>query len=168
MQQIPNANTFTDPESVAAHLIETVPLAMRTIRNLMRANTGVEVSVPHFRALRYVLRHPDCSVSDIAEHVGLSVAAASRLVDTLVERGLVVRQASTHDRRFVELRLSEEGERIQRAAHTQTLRELAGRLATLDDTERSTLMAAFDVLRTLFATAVETDATHSSDTEREL
>jgi len=49
-------------------------------------------------------------VSDVAEFMGVTNAAASRAIDRLVQRGLVDRTVAPRDRRAVELSLTEEGQ----------------------------------------------------------
>ena len=94
-------------ESLAAALMEVAPLVMREIRMRMRQHRGPELSVPQFRALGYLRRHPACSLTALAEHLGLSLPATSRMVEALVAAGLIVREPSASDRRYVTLRLSQ-------------------------------------------------------------
>jgi DNA-binding MarR family transcriptional regulator len=51
-------------------------------------------------------------VSDVADFLGVTNAAASRSIDRLVQRGLVERTISTEDRRAVDLALSPDSERF--------------------------------------------------------
>ncbi len=51
-------------------------------------------------------------VTDIADFLGVTNAAASRAVDRLVQRGLVDRTVSKQDRRAVDLKLTEASERL--------------------------------------------------------
>lgn len=153
MQQMQKTNTTTpgdDPEALAAALMEVAALITREVRTLMRAHRDVALSVAHFRALGYVRRHPACSLTAVAEHLGLSVPATSRLVEALVADGLVVRQPSAHDRRYVTLHLSAEGERIQDEARSAALRSLAARLEPLGPQQRATIAQALDPLRQAF------------------
>ncbi|MBI4578561.1 MAG: MarR family transcriptional regulator, partial [Planctomycetes bacterium] len=73
----------------ARHLLATVPVVMRFIRHEMRRHRRGGVTVPQFRALVFVSNHADASLSAMAEHLGLSLPAASRLVQGLVQRGLM-------------------------------------------------------------------------------
>jgi DNA-binding MarR family transcriptional regulator len=140
-----------DAETSAAQVIEVIPLIMREIRRLMRQRGAEELSVPHFRALGYVQRHPGCSLSAVAEHLGLSVAAASRLVDALVVDRFLERRPSTTDRRYIELHLSARGAQIRAEAHEHTIRGIADRLEGLTDSERERVLLALDSLRAIFA-----------------
>lgn len=131
--------------------MEVAPLVMREIRARMRQNRGEGLSVPQFRALGYVRRHPACSLTEVADYLGLSVPATSRLIEGLVAGGYVRREASTSDRRFVTLRLSEEGERIQARARASALASLAARLEALDSAQRAGIAQALEPLRQVFA-----------------
>lgn len=154
MQQIPPATigpSAADTQASAAQLLEVVPLVMREIRRLMRQRGSEELSVPHFRALGYVQRHPDCSLSAVAEHLGLSGAAASRLVDTLVADGFLERRSSPIDRRYIQLHLSERGAQIRSEAHAHTLQGIAAQLEGLTEGERRQIVLALEPLRAIFA-----------------
>ncbi|WP_169542256.1 MarR family winged helix-turn-helix transcriptional regulator [Solirubrobacter soli] len=65
------------------------------------------------------------SVKEIAAHLGLSLPAASRAVDGLVERGFVTRRESEEDRRSRIIALSDYGREV-------VDRLTRARLATLD------------------------------------
>ena len=52
--------------------------------------------------------------ADLARHLNHDAGAISRLVDQLVERGLVKRERSTSDRRVVHLKLTAQGQTVAR------------------------------------------------------
>jgi DNA-binding MarR family transcriptional regulator len=154
MQQMHNATNMTadaTPEACAALLMEVAPLVMRTIRSRMRSQRAADLTVPQFRVLGLIRRHPGASLSDAAEHVGLTLSAASRLVDGLVARGYVLRAPSPSDRRAVELTLSPKGAALLEATHHATQEHLAERLTTLSDGERDTLIQALATVREVFS-----------------
>lgn len=144
------AHKSATPGRSAEALLEVVPLVMRTIRQLMREQRSADLSVPQFRALGFVHRHPETSVSAVAEHLGLSAPATSRLLDSLVERGLLERQVSATDRRFVALRLSPRGIAVREDARRHAAEQLAARVSELADADRATILAALDALRRVF------------------
>jgi DNA-binding MarR family transcriptional regulator len=140
------------PDACAALLLETVPAVMRNIRTQMRAQRTAGISVAQFRALGYVGRHAGASLSAVAEHLGLTPPATSRLVDGLVARGMMRREVSPADRRAVMLALTPEGEALQAQARAGALSALVVQVAELPEGERVALMAALRQLRALFAT----------------
>ena len=82
------------------------------------------------------------SVKGIATHLGLSLPAASRAVDGLIQRGYVTRRESVVDRRSRLVALTDDGravvERLLRA-RLKTLEAFAGELTPQ---ERESLSAA--------------------------
>ena len=90
----------------AAELIEVVPSITRAIREQMRQHRTAELSVTQFRVLGYINRHAGASLSDVADHIGLTLPSMSKLVDLLVERKFVVRETDERDRRRMTLALT--------------------------------------------------------------
>ncbi|HOS42479.1 MAG TPA: MarR family transcriptional regulator [Armatimonadota bacterium] len=139
-------------DECAGLVMETMPLLMRIMR---RANGRVAgLSMPQFRTLRILHRHPGLSLSALAEKLDLTLASASKLIDVLVKHDLVARVYSLSDRRRVELRLSAQGQAMLasmwQAAHTR----LTDALGQLSDGDRALVIQAMRALQT--ALAVET------------
>ena len=134
-------------EQPAELVMETVAMVTRAIRREMRRHRPAELSMPQFRALGVVRHHPGASLSVVAGHIGLTTASASKLVDSLVKKGLVIRADSPDDRRKVVLNATEDGQRALEVARAAALGRLAGMLAALDEPDRSAVIRAMDVLR---------------------
>ncbi len=137
-------------EQVACEVLEVVPLMMRAIREQMRGHRAAEVSVPQFRALGFLERHEGASLTDVADHIGLTLPSMSKLMDGLVERKLAKREFDTLDRRRVTLGLTPRGRAVLQAARDSTHAYLAEVLARLSPAERSTVIQAMQALRPLF------------------
>ena len=88
----------------------------------------------------------DRSVKAIAESLGLSLAAMSRAVDGLYERGLVEREEDPDDRRMKRVRLTEAGRRVPRALNEARLSALHGFVDSLGEEEARTLGAALALI----------------------
>src|SRR5689334_5564645 len=73
----------------AGAMLDGMPPVMWFIRRHMRRHRTCGLSVPQFRALVLLDRHPTASLSLVAEHLGSSQPSASRLITKLVERGFV-------------------------------------------------------------------------------
>lgn len=146
-------------EACATRVMDTVPLIMRVIRAEMRSHRAPDLSVPQFRALLYVSRRPGASLSDVAEHLGLSLPSVSKLVDRLVTRGLVTRQSAADDRRRVTLALTEAGQATLQEAVQFTRARLLEDLATLPAEECAVVVQAMTILRRIFITETEAQET---------
>jgi DNA-binding MarR family transcriptional regulator len=143
------------PAECAGHILETVPVVMRVIRNEMRRHRGPDLSVPQLRVLVYLNRHEGASLSDIAEHMGSTLPSMSKMVDNLVARGLVSRNMDPKDRRRVVLAPTPLGRTTRQAAHKATESRLAERLARLSASERRTIIEAMQALTAIFASGRE-------------
>jgi DNA-binding MarR family transcriptional regulator len=158
MQQMQSAiNDDQSPEACASLLLEVAPLVMRTVRTHMRGHRAVDLSVPQFRALGYVHRHPGVSLSDLANHIGLTLPAASRLVNGLVSRQYMLRQPAAADRRSVDLTVSAKGRAMLDLTWQATHAHLTAVLQPLSAGERETLAHALETLRALFSARGERD-----------
>ena len=138
-------------EDCAAAIMETVPLIMRTVRAEMRRRRPADLSVPQFRALGYVRRHPDTSLSDVAEHLGLRLSSMSTLIDNLVTRELIDRGINPDNRRRAKLNLTPLGQSTLEAAHAHTQARLVELLAPLSAPDRAVIAQAMRILRPIFA-----------------
>lgn len=134
----------------ARGLLATVPGLMRFIRSEMRLHRGGRLTVPQFRALILVSHQRDASLSDLADHVGLSLPAASRMVQLMVRRGLMERNADPGDRRRVRLAPTRRGRDAYRAALTAAEVALTRKLKTVSQAELSQIHRASKVLLRLF------------------
>ena len=124
---------------------------MRFIRHEMRRNRQAELTVPQFRALIFVSHSENASLSEMAEHLGLSLPATSRMVESLVKRGWILRQNRSNDRRCVSLSLTTRGTAVLRAAVESTQVSLSARLKSLSPKELSAISEAMRILSRAFA-----------------
>ena len=139
-------------DECAHEIIDVVPLVMRVIRSKLREHGAVEMSVPHFRTLLFVYNNNGASLSDVAEHIGLSLPAMSTLADGLVSHGLMVRQENQDDRRRMTLSLTNLGRTKLDSAYKATRVHLAKRLRRLPSSDRTTIITALRLLRSTLST----------------
>ncbi len=138
---------------LAGRLIEVAPMVMRVVRAYMRANRASDLSTPQFRALNFIRRHQGASLSQVAEHLGLSPAGASRLVDALVSRGYIARQVSATDRRYVMLDLLPLGADVLAETRQRAEAGIAALLVGVPADDRRGIARALETLRVIFAEA---------------
>jgi DNA-binding MarR family transcriptional regulator len=156
MQSLLRATNSSAPHlDCASDLVDTVPLVMRVIRyHLRRHRSGL--TVPQFRSLWFISTAAGHSLSAVAEFIGLSLPAMSRLIDGLVEKKLVHRKTCDTDRRHVRLSLTPSGEATLGEARELARAHIAESLARMTDRQRSTVGAAMEILRTAFTPELTT------------
>jgi len=69
-------------------------------------------TMPQFFLLMHLLRHPQCGISGLSEHLDVSSAAASQLVEKLVQAGLLERAEDPRDRRARKVALTPKGREL--------------------------------------------------------
>lgn len=154
--QDPRTGDGADAETCARHILETVPLVMRTIRREMRGAAEEHLSVPQFRVLAFLGRHRGASLSAVAEHLGVKDATASAMVDRLVKRGLVGRDTHPLERRRLELRLTRTGTALLERARGKARAHLSKSLALASREDLQALVQGLELLhRTLEAEGPE-------------
>jgi DNA-binding MarR family transcriptional regulator len=85
-------------------------------------------------------------VSDIGHDLGITSAAASQMLDPLVQQGLILRTEDPHDRRVRQIVLTEKGQQVLQQslnARQAWLDELAERLTPA---EKEQIMAALRLM----------------------
>jgi DNA-binding MarR family transcriptional regulator len=120
------------------------------VRAEMRRHRAADLSVPQFRTLTFLSRQAGASLSQVAEHIGLTLPSMSSLVEGLVERKLILRNPHSVDRRRVTLTLTARGQSVLEAAHGATQAALAEKLAALSAQDRTIVVQAMLALRPLF------------------
>jgi MarR family transcriptional regulator for hemolysin len=140
----------TLPDACAQEILEVVPIVMRTIRAEMRRHRTADLSVPQFRTLAFIDRQADASLSDVAEHIGLTLPSMSKIVEGLVTRKLVTRQTHATDRRRMMLALTTRGQTALQTSREATRACLAEDLAALSGRQRETIAQAMEILRPVF------------------
>ena len=99
----------------------------------------------------YIDRNDGASLSDLANHIGLTLPSMSKLVDGLVTRKLVRRVSHSRDRRRICLSLTPLGRGELKAAYRFTERYLSDQMAGLDEDELRSITHAMQLLKGLFA-----------------
>lgn len=94
-----------------------------------------DVSLLQLRALLVVDRHAPLNLSTLAARLDLSVPSASRIVERLVDAGLVERGAAAHSRREVALAVTSRGRQVLsrlRRARREAIADVLTRMTVAD------------------------------------
>jgi DNA-binding MarR family transcriptional regulator len=83
-----------------------------TMRERVHFAKATGLSMPQFGILMQLHYRHNCGISDIGERFDITNAAASQLVDKLVQGGLIQREEDPKDRRAKLLNLTEKGREL--------------------------------------------------------
>ncbi|MEO8546148.1 MAG: MarR family transcriptional regulator [Betaproteobacteria bacterium] len=139
-----------DDLDCATDLMDVTPRVMGAMRAAMRQNVGNSLSVAQFRCLNFIGRHPGCSISALAEFIGVSLPSASANADRLVRAGLAQARASEVDRRRSELRVTTDGAALLTDVRQRAREALAAVLTEMSHQDVQGARAGLSVLRQVF------------------
>ena len=138
---------MSPPDPLEAALQEWVAVFMRrSMRSFIRYARENGLSMSQVNALFHIHRASGSGVTDLGEHLGISNAAVSQLLERLVQQGLILRCEDPADRRAKKLTLTEKGaQTLQEGIHARQgwLHDLA---QTLSPAEKEQVAAALQIL----------------------
>lgn len=118
----------------------------RSMRGWGRFAKSTGLSMPQFSLMMQLHHKGACGMSTVSEGFDITPAAASQLVDKLVQSGFVQRVEDHHDRRAKLLSLTDQGRELIEQGMTERYRwvnELAGKLSA---EERAQVSEALDIM----------------------
>jgi DNA-binding MarR family transcriptional regulator len=117
--------------------------SMRDFRRFM-GESGLSPSQIH--ALMRLYHQGRCGVSDLGEDLGVTSAAASQMVDRMVQLGFFTRHEGTGDRRYKQVALTPQGEALVRAGIEARRRWMELLTTALAPQEQEAIIAALVLL----------------------
>jgi DNA-binding MarR family transcriptional regulator len=128
---------------LATRFIELAPLMIRTVKTEIRQSADGRLTHPQFRILSQIHRGLN-TVSQIALDHGVSQPAMSKMVNSLVLRGLVERGSRSQDRRQIILKLSPKGLALFRELKEKAAQNFGRKLQKLSNADQTRLHRALD------------------------
>ena len=104
------------------------------------------LSMSMLGTLFHLNRRGHAGVSDLGQHLGVSSAAASQMLDRLVEEGLIERTEDPDDRRMKKISLTEKGCRIYQESLSARMRWLEELESQLSEGEKETIRSALQLM----------------------
>jgi DNA-binding MarR family transcriptional regulator len=131
----------------AAYLIETIPFLSRTLAGQVRQALGEGwFTLTHVRVLAHVRRTGGCSLGDLATRRGVSLPTMSKMVTSLVEKGLITREPDPSNRRAVIIHLTPAGDELYISTMGHLQRRLAHELRQMTGAQRTELVGYLEEL----------------------
>jgi DNA-binding MarR family transcriptional regulator len=134
----------------SAHLAELmmdiIPKTTQKIREELRRVRGDRLTVTQFRVLAAVNRGL-CRNKDICELLGVSEAAISRMIDVLVQDGLIKKGVDKDDRRQTVLSLTSEGQKLHSVTKAEARTRLKSKLDALSSEDIESMIKGLEILQ---------------------
>jgi DNA-binding MarR family transcriptional regulator len=130
-------------EEMAARLHSA---SIRLLRLLRREDDSSGLSAPRLSALSVIVFSGPLSLAKLAAAEQVRPPTMSRIVDGLVEAGLVSREAAPGDRRSVRILATDAGKHLLEAGRERRVRALTARLERIGESERRALLRGVEIL----------------------
>ena len=130
-------------QEVAARLHSA---AIRLLRMARRQDEASGLSAPRLSALSVVVFAGPLSLAELAAEEQVRAPTMTRIVEALVQAGLVTRDPDPGDRRMVRIAATDEGRRLLAEGRRRRVRALAERLGALAESERRALERGVDLI----------------------
>jgi DNA-binding MarR family transcriptional regulator len=138
---------MTDPLQFSQSLREWMNTFIhRSMHDSARFVKASGFSMPQFFLLMQVHRHEHCGISDLSEHLEITNAATSQLVEKLVQARLLERAEDPNDRRAKKVSLTLVGEEIIKKAIAERSRWVDDLASVLNAEEQQKVTEAFEIL----------------------
>jgi DNA-binding MarR family transcriptional regulator len=135
----------SDPFIETLH--DCIELIMRSsMRSFFHYAKETGLSMPQIGALFQLNRGATSGISNISDDLGVSSAAASQMLDRLVQQELILRTEDPDDRRVKNIVLTEKGRKVIVECIQVRQAWMENLAAALSPEERNQIMSAFKIL----------------------
>jgi DNA-binding MarR family transcriptional regulator len=130
-----------------ATLEEWINVSMhRSMRNFICYARKSGLSMSHIGALFHIHSEGKCGVTALGNHLDVTSAAASQMLERLVQQELILRTEDPNDRRGKQIVLTDKGSRVLEDGIRARQKWLDDLTETLSDGEKEAVMAALEIL----------------------
>ena len=143
---VPEPITAIDDELVERALLLLPEIGRRLYATKVQHPALAGTSMAQVKAMMLLSQHGRRTIGEVADGLGVSMPAASELVDRLVEAGLAERGTNPADRRQVLVWLTPEAERLSAEMRAVRRAQLRAALANLAPAERPVFLRSLEAL----------------------
>ena len=104
----------TELEQYTQELWDTIMRIIHGFRTGIAGDEDIELTFPQIMLLIELQRTGTCSMGELSHRLGITQGVATRMVDRLLERGMVERERDAEDRRVVRVTPTKKGSGIAR------------------------------------------------------
>ena len=138
---------MTSPTQISQTLRNFMDVVMqRSLRERGQLAKAIGLSMPQLGILMQIHFRGNCGISEISNRFDITNAAASQLVDKLVQGGLIQREEDPHDRRAKLLNLTEKAKRLIQQSTESRYRWVEDLARKLSPQEREQVNEALNIM----------------------
>ncbi len=135
------------PDPLISMLAEWSEVFMsNSMRNFLRFSKESGLTMPQIGALFRIFHKGNTAVSDVGEELGVTRAAASQMLERLVQQGLILRSEDPVDRRMKQIVLTGKGRQLLQESIRARQSWYEHLASALSASEKEQVMAALKLL----------------------
>lgn len=125
--------------------------AIHLLRRLRREDAASGLNAPRLSALSVVVFAGPVTLGDLAAAEQVRPPTMTRIVDALLEQGLVAKKKNADDARSTLVHATAAGKKLLMQGRERRVRALAAQIAELGEADRAALEKAAEILRRVIA-----------------
>jgi DNA-binding MarR family transcriptional regulator len=135
------------PDPFVATLQQWIEVSMhRSMRNFLRFARESGLSMSQMGTLFHLHSRGSCGVTDLGDHLGVTSAAASQMLERLAQQDLILRTEDPNDRRVKQINLTDKGLQVLQESIQARQSWLYDLAETMSDAEKRAGVAALTIL----------------------
>lgn len=128
-------------EQYTQELWDTIMRIIHGFRTGIAGQEEIELTFPQIILLIELQKTGTCSMGELSQRLHITQGVATRMVDRLLEKGMVERERGAEDRRVVLVATTRKGGGIAREIETLNREKMAELLRAVPKKERADLLA---------------------------
>ena len=136
-------------DKCAKEFFEVVPRVMQILRTEMRQVVKNQLTIPQFRILAK-LEHGPANCGELADWVGVSLPAVSKLSALLLKRKLIAKQRVSFDKRQWQMTLSPLGRKFFCESRESAQANLSTKLGDLSEKDKQDILTSLKTVTKAF------------------
>ena len=137
MYIMPNRKPSDTAESISQVTSKSFIEVMRLISQSFFRKSSLMIPVNQFSVLKVLETEEHLTMSEIGDRLHLVKQQMTPLIDKLVRMGYITRQGRANDRRYIDLRLTDEGHAFIKECNNLLQKRIESDLSTLSEEELS-------------------------------
>jgi DNA-binding MarR family transcriptional regulator len=135
------------PDPFVATLQQWIEVSMhRSMRDFIRFARESGLSMSQMGTLFHLHGRGSCGVTDLGDHLGVTSAAASQMLERLAQQGLILRTEDPSDRRVKQILLTDKGHQVLQESIRARQSWLYDLAEILSDAEKEASITVLSVL----------------------
>jgi DNA-binding MarR family transcriptional regulator len=134
-------NKDPELERYTQELWDTIMRIIHSFRTVITSDEDIELTFPQTMLLMELQMTGTCSMGELSQHLGITQGVATRMVDRLLEKGVVERERGADDRRVVRVKLTKKGAGLARDIEKINRGKMKELFRVVPAKERSDLLA---------------------------